>query len=103
MIRQTSSLRTMPNIPRFAGFFLSVAALRGWHPVPVESSWRLRYADLRIAIHLDRTIVGDVRLSLARSAPATIVLDFADSMAVDSVVGGGRRLRFERALATIRV
>jgi len=93
----------MSNIRSFVGQLLFVATAGGWFVAAPPTEWRLRYADLAVAIHLDRSIVGDVRLALDRSGSAPLVLDFADSMVVDSILAGVRRVGFERTPATIRI
>jgi aminopeptidase N len=101
--RPTSSLRTMSHIAWIAGLLLTFAASTVSTVAPAATDWHLRYAELEVAIHLDRSISGDVRLLLDRSRPSPLVLDFADSMTVDSITGGGHRVGFERGPAAIRV
>jgi len=103
MIRLNSSFRIMPNIHALAGFLSLMAGVRFASVVTTAPPWQLRYADLTVSIHLDRTIVGDVRLALDRSAAAPLALDLADSMTVDSVASGSRRVGFERGRALIRI
>jgi len=94
---------TMRAIPLLTGLPFLVAALRLPSGVAAEPPWHLRYADLRVSIRLDRTIVGDVRLSLERTGAEPLVLDLADSMSVDSIAERGRRVGFDRRGATIRI
>ena len=93
----------MPSIRSFAALLLGAVNIPVARTATPENEWRLRYAALSVSIHLDRSIVGDVRLLLDRSGSLPLVIDLADSMAVDSLATGGRRIEFDRTPATVRV